>query len=66
METLSATDLPGFGGFRLPADDLPKPWRRRVWFLGTMGLPVALHEDGFLVEATKNLRKILKPPFFMV
>jgi hypothetical protein len=31
------------GGFRPPADDPPKPWRRRVWFWGTMGLPVGLH-----------------------
>ena len=28
----------------LRADDPPKPWRRRVGFLGTTGLPVGLHD----------------------
>jgi len=36
-------DLIGFGGFRSPEDDPPKPWRRWVRFLGTTGLPVGLH-----------------------
>jgi hypothetical protein len=38
-----AIDLLCFGGFRQPADDPPKPWRRWVCLLGTTGLPVGLH-----------------------
>ncbi len=40
---VTAIDLLCFGGFRQPADDPPKPWRRWVCLLGTTGLPVGLH-----------------------
>ena len=39
---VTATDVLCFGGFRLRADDSPKPWRRWVCSLGTTGLPVGL------------------------
>jgi len=41
--TVTAIDVLCFGGFRQPADDPPKPWRRWVCLLGTTGLPVGLH-----------------------
>ena len=41
--TISAINLSCFGGFRSPADDPLKPWRRWVRFLGTTGLAVGLH-----------------------
>jgi hypothetical protein len=40
---VTAKDLLCFVGFRQPADDPPKPWRRWVCLLGTTGLPVGLH-----------------------
>ena len=42
-DMLAAINLLCFGGFRTPANDPPKPWRRWVCFLGTTGLPVGLH-----------------------
>jgi hypothetical protein len=40
---VTSTDMLCFGGFRQPADDPPKPWRRWVCLLGTTGLPMGLH-----------------------
>ena len=39
---VTAIDPLCFGGFRHPADDPPKPWRRWVCLLGTTGFPVGL------------------------
>jgi len=42
MRILSATDPQRFGGFRLPADDPPKPWRLRAEALQRSGAPVGV------------------------
>jgi len=40
--TIAAMNLPCFGGFRIAADDLPKPWRLRTEGLQRPGAQVGM------------------------